>query len=97
MLDQAGELHEALVALLNKLDVVEKAISGVFVLAHVHGMPYSGPNYNEEYDRGRELPGTTRSEVLDEPPPENPAMDPILVPADRVAIRGRVVGVIRSL
>ena len=29
--------------------------------------------------------------------PENPAMDPIIVPADRVAVRGRVVGVIRSL
>ena len=29
--------------------------------------------------------------------PENASMDPIMVRADRVAIRGRVVGVIRSL
>jgi len=29
--------------------------------------------------------------------PENPTMEPIMVPADRVAIRGRVVGVIRSI
>ena len=29
--------------------------------------------------------------------PENPTMEPIIVPADRVAIRGRVVGVIRTI
>ena len=29
--------------------------------------------------------------------PENEAMDPIIVPAENVAVRGRVVGVIRSL
>ncbi len=33
------KMHDAMVALLDKLDVVEKAISGMFVLAHVHGMP----------------------------------------------------------
>lgn len=71
--DRHRELQAAMVTLLDKLDVVEKAISGVFVLAHIHNMPYSGPNYKEEYDRCRELTGTTRNEVLDEPP-ENSAM-----------------------
>ena len=29
--------------------------------------------------------------------PANPAMDPIYVPADKVTVQGRVVGVIRSV
>ena len=29
--------------------------------------------------------------------PANPAMDPIYVPADKVSVQGRVVGVIRSV
>ena len=71
------KMHDAIVVLLDKLDVVEKAISGVFVLSYVHGMPYNGPNYKEEYDRCRELTGTTKKEVPDEPPspgPQSPAM-----------------------
>ena len=73
-MSDALKMHYAMVELLDKLDVVEKAISGMFVLAHVHGMPYNGPNYKEEYDLCRTLTGTVRNEVLDDPPPENPAM-----------------------
>lgn len=67
-----SELYDATVALLDKLDVVEKAISGIFVLAHVHGISYTGPNYKEEYDRCREWTGTKRKEELDESPPIGP-------------------------
>ena len=67
-----SELYDATVALLDKLDVIEKASGGVFILAHIHGMAYNGPDYKEEYDRCREWTGTKRKEELDESPPIGP-------------------------
>ncbi len=60
MLDQAGELREALVALLDKLDAMEGPLNGMCMMGHIHGSPYDGPQWGEEYNRGRELTGTKK-------------------------------------
>lgn len=41
---------EAAQALVAKLDEVNAATLGVFVLAKVHGMEYNGPNYGAELE-----------------------------------------------
>lgn len=46
---RSKNLHRAASALLTKLDAVEKATSAAFVIAAIHGIPYSGPNWSEEY------------------------------------------------
>jgi len=48
-LETSKPLIEAATALLAKLDEIERDTSGIFVMAHVHGMPYKGPNWAEEY------------------------------------------------
>jgi len=57
----ADKLREKAVALLRQIYVVEEASRGVWTLAAVHGMPYSGPNYREELlalERACGLPST---------------------------------------
>lgn len=54
---------EALRCLCDKLDAVDKASSGAFALAHIHGFPYQGPNWSKEYKIARALlnqPGAER-------------------------------------
>jgi hypothetical protein len=41
-------VEEALAGLLTKLDEVDEATRGVFALAHIHGMEYTGPTYGSE-------------------------------------------------
>jgi hypothetical protein len=48
-------LKESLLALCDKLDLVDKATLGTFTMAQIHGMPYSGPNWSDEYKAARAL------------------------------------------
>ena len=34
---------------LNKVEAVAKATEGMFVLSQIHGMPYRGPNWADEF------------------------------------------------
>lgn len=43
-------LEQALAAFLAKLSEVEEATKGAFIIAHIHGCGYDGPNYGAEKD-----------------------------------------------
>ena len=51
MSDQINELVEAAKAWIAKMDLIEPIVNGHLALEHVHGRPYTGPNYGEEKKR----------------------------------------------
>jgi len=48
-------LRAALEALVNKLDAVTEATTGVFSIAALHGVLYTGPNYGAELEEARKV------------------------------------------
>ena len=52
--DRVKVLADAGQALLTKLDAIDKATAGIFQIAAVHGVPYKGPNWVDEYKAMRE-------------------------------------------
>ena len=50
-----AELEKALRNLVDKLDAIDKVVTGVFVMAAIHGCEYSGPNYGEELKVARKV------------------------------------------
>ena len=50
-----AELEGVLRNLVDKLDTIDKAVTGVFVMAKIHGCEYSGPNYGEELKAARKV------------------------------------------
>lgn len=48
-------LRVALKALCDKVEECGKASEGIFSIAMVHGVPYTGPNWNVELGRARAL------------------------------------------
>ena len=49
------ELREAVRAYLKKYDELKPAMDGAFTVQAIHGMPYSGPTWEQEIDRLRQL------------------------------------------
>jgi hypothetical protein len=56
------EMKAALMALVQKLYLTEKALSGLYGLAYAHGMSYSGPTYRDEIQAAEKLLGMEESE-----------------------------------
>ncbi len=59
----SDKLKEATIALLDKMDELDSALTNAFLLASIHGHKYVGSNWVEEYDRCRRLTGTKKKEV----------------------------------
>lgn len=55
----SDSLKVATIALLDKLDKIQEAIQGIFMLAYSHGVEYDGPNWQKEYAECRTLTNTT--------------------------------------
>lgn len=51
--DLSNQLGEALRQLCDKLDAIEKDSLGSFQIAAIHGVPYSGPNWSEDYNAAK--------------------------------------------
>ena len=50
-----ANLEGVLRNLVDKLDAIDKVVTGVFVMAAIHGCEYSGPNYGEELKAARKV------------------------------------------
>lgn len=48
--DQALALKEAGAALIRKLAAMNEPLNAMCTMGHIHGMPYSGPSWTEEYN-----------------------------------------------
>jgi hypothetical protein len=52
-----AELEAALRAFVEKLPQCEKALGGIYGIAHAHGFTYDGPTYTAEMESARRLLG----------------------------------------
>lgn len=48
MTEREAVLHEALDWLVQKLEEMEKPVNDALMIAHIHGHPYTGPNWGKE-------------------------------------------------
>lgn len=65
LLKQRDDLLEALTALVDKLDAIDKTsnLNGIFLHAMNHGIPYVGPNYSGEIQSARTLIASIKSTI----------------------------------
>jgi hypothetical protein len=52
-----AETREALAGLVARLDEMEKPLTNACVVAHIHGIPYSGPTWADPLDRAKKALG----------------------------------------